>query len=256
MGLLSSIRSMFSSKPTIDVDQSKSNIVGNKDPICPYCDDELDKMPGRKKKCLSCENFIYVRTSPKDKVKILIREDQIDVIEELWSIENGTHDQYIAEKIERAKVKKSLTEKWNLAPSEEDIRWSQLSSDLVKHADGYQWGLYRNARLGMGDILKKKSYDMSALDTYLEVCYIDINGPSNCGTKDPDIFREYPPFNPKSAFLAPGVLRYVEVISTKNNLSSIELKERFLKVATKAARELNLPVKATDAWEKLVAELS
>ncbi|MDV2860727.1 hypothetical protein R0I52_08395 [Psychrobacter sp. CAM01] len=180
----------------------------------------------------------------------------IEVIEELWSIENGTHDQYISEKNEKAKVKKALIEKGNLAPSEEDIRWSQLSSDLVKHADGYQWGLYRNARLGMGDILKKTSDDMGALDTYLEVCYIDINGPSNCGTKDPEILREHPPFNPKLAFLAPGVLRYVEMISTKNNLSSIELKERFLKVATKVDRELNLPMKATDAWEKLVAELS
>lgn len=31
-------------------------------PICPYCKSQLDKMPGRKKQCTTCGEFIYVRT--------------------------------------------------------------------------------------------------------------------------------------------------------------------------------------------------
>jgi len=53
-------------------------------------------MPGRKKKCPACGNAIFVRTRPQDKVRILVRSDQLLVVEEQWSIVRGTHHQFLA----------------------------------------------------------------------------------------------------------------------------------------------------------------
>jgi len=175
MGLISGIKNMFSAKRS-SASSPHANI-GNTEPICPYCDAALDKMPGRKKKCPSCGEFIYVRTRPSDKKKILIREDQISAIEEQWDIANGTHEQFLAEREAYEKERDALKNKFGREPSQNDIRWSILNKELLKHAQEFQWGLYRNAGLSMGDILKKESKDLDALDTYLEGCYLDIKWP-------------------------------------------------------------------------------
>lgn len=71
--------------------------IGNTDPICPYCDHRLEKMPGRKKKCPACGQYMLVRTLPKSRKKVVIREEQAVLIEEQWAIANGTHDEFLAE---------------------------------------------------------------------------------------------------------------------------------------------------------------
>jgi len=58
----------------------------------------------------------------------------------------------------------------------------------------------------MANILRKEGKAEHYLMFMLEVCYLDLNGPFNCGgINDPSIRRQYPPFNPKDGFLAPGI---------------------------------------------------
>ena len=52
---------------------------------CPYCNEKLEKIPTRKSKCPHCKEYIYSRTRPSDRKKILIREDQIKELEKEWS---------------------------------------------------------------------------------------------------------------------------------------------------------------------------
>jgi len=252
MGLISVIKSIFGTAPS----KASSPLpeAGNTEPVCPYCEADLEKMPGRKKKCPNCGEFIYVRTRPSDKKKILIREDQILIIEELWAIANDTYEQFLVKRKAYDDEKERLRLKFGKEPSENDIRWARLNKGLIKHAKEFQWGFYRNARLSMGDILKKESKELEALDTYLEVCYIDINGPNNCGTRDPQILKEYPPFNPKDAFLAPGVINYIHRLLENNNLTVAQAEERFLKVAQRSKQTLKLPVDASNAWKILEKE--
>jgi len=40
------------------------------------------------------------------------------------------------------------------------------------------WGLYRNIRFEMAELLKKEGKFKNALQTYLEVLYLDQNGQS------------------------------------------------------------------------------
>lgn len=57
------------------------NKIGIETANCPYCGIDLPKFPQRKTKCKNCDNFIYVRTRPSDKKKILLTEDEINRIE-------------------------------------------------------------------------------------------------------------------------------------------------------------------------------
>ncbi|WP_345888318.1 hypothetical protein [Shewanella algae] len=140
-------------------------------------------------------------------------------------------------------------------PTDLDVKWEELKVSLPKLASAYKWGLYRNARLGMGDVLKKQGKLSEALDTYLEVCFIDLNGPNNCGTKDPEILKMFPPFDPKSAFLAPGVLVYIDKLYKELNINPEDLGSRFIGLSSKVEYQLKLPISANEAWKELSGEL-
>jgi len=256
VGFISAIKGMFSSgKEAVHENINLNERIGNTDPICPYCDSELDKFPGRKKKCPSCGEFIYVRTRPNDEKKILVREDQIIEVEELWSIKNGNHKEFLAERKLFSDKKAELASSLGKEPNDNEVKYALLELELEKYANEYQWGLYRNARLSMGDILKKEGKTSEAINTYLEVCYIDINGPNNCGTRDPEILKEFPPFDPKNAFIAPGVINYLLTLMDQAGIDIKEIEKKFIEVSSSVRAELNLSVDENKAWRKLKKEL-
>jgi len=73
---------------TPKISDSKNTAIGNTEPICPYCNYRFDKMPQRKKKCPNCMKFFYSRTRPLDNKKVLIKENQIEELEQQWAIKN------------------------------------------------------------------------------------------------------------------------------------------------------------------------
>jgi hypothetical protein len=246
------------SKGTIDGPQPGMRLnpdIGSTEPSCPYCSHRLAKMPGRKKKCPECGKHMLVRTRPSDRMKVLIREDQALDIEEQWSIANGTHDQFIAGRAALNAERDALRKELGREPSVNEIKWTQLKKHLGEHRQAHQWGLYRNDRLSMADILKSEGRYDRALAAYLEVCYLDLNGPNNCSSSNPEILRQFPPFVPKDASLAPGVVGLVAEMLEREQTSVEEARGRFLEVAAKAHRALNLPVTPQEAWAKLSREL-
>lgn len=56
-------------------------LIGNTDTICPYCSKPLDKMPSGMKSCPHCGQFMYVRTRPVDRQRVLVTEDGVKDIE-------------------------------------------------------------------------------------------------------------------------------------------------------------------------------
>jgi DNA-directed RNA polymerase subunit M/transcription elongation factor TFIIS len=84
--------------------------VGNTDAVCPHCNHAMEKMPGRKKKCPHCGEFMYVRTRPGDGLRVLVTKSQAEQIEEQWSIRNGTHEAYLAEKARAASQEAEILE--------------------------------------------------------------------------------------------------------------------------------------------------
>lgn len=226
--------------------------IGMIEPVCPYCASQLEKMPGRKKKCPQCTKPIFVRTRPTDRQRILVREDQLEVIEEQWAIVNGTHQEFLANKSRAEQIRVQLRDKFGREPSNNDIQWSLLNQDAMKHASRKDWGLYRNVRLNMAQLLAKEGKDKEALRYYLWVCYIDLNGPSNMGgIKDPKILKEYPPFSPKKGDLVPGIVGEVEDLANKLEMANQQLVGMFKKVADSEYKSLRLPVAPKTACAKI-----
>ena len=106
-------------------------LIGVTDAVCPYCDHRLQKMPGRKKKCPACENSIFVRTRPRDKVKILVREDQLLAINEQWSIVRGTHEQFLMNQRRRQTAVKNYESTHAHAENQSDSVSEGVTSELT-----------------------------------------------------------------------------------------------------------------------------
>ncbi len=143
--------------------------------------------------------------------------------------------------------------RYGTTPSDNDAKWSILSSELLKHSKGSNWGLYRNTSLSMASVLEQEGGLRESLHTYLEVCYIDLNGPNNVGgfIGDPGLLSEYPPFSSREAFLAPLVVTKVNELATRLQLNDAELQSLFHESAIRVFHDLKLPISPDSAWTQL-----
>lgn len=231
--------------------------IGLVDAVCPYCSQTLDKKPGRKKKCPHCGEFIFVRTRPSDQKQVLVTQAQADQIEEQWSIVNGTHDYYLAQKQRYLDEKAKLTERFREEASDRDVKWRLFNQDLIRNASQQDWGFFRNTKMQMADLLRKENRLKGALSFYLEVCYIDLNGPNNRGgVTDIALLKEFPPWTPDTGDLAPGIIDRIIKLSQKAQIDEQAIAELFLKQARLLDSSLGLPVGAERAWETLKNELA
>jgi len=137
-----------------------------------------------------------------------------------------------------------------------DVEWGLLNKQLIEYAKKSDWGLYRNVRLKMAEILRREINLKEALKTYLEICYFDLNGFSNRGgINDPEILKEFPPFDTTSVFIASGIVDRIRILIKKLNITIDNVKEIFLKHNQLIYESLKLPVKPENAWKKLEIEL-
>jgi hypothetical protein len=215
---------------------------------CPSCYKALAKIPGRKTQCSHCGEFMFVRTRPKDNTRVVVTKDEADKIDEDWSIVSGTHDSFVAQKMAMVEETERLREAFGgKEPSENDVKWSLLNKELLEHANHGNWGLYRNTRFQMAELLRQEVKLKQALQTYLEVCYLDLNGPNNSGGF----------FDPRNgnAFLAPGVIRLVQRTIKKLGTSKEDVRKEFIEYNTRIEKSLQLPVTPVASWDKIESEV-
>lgn len=237
-------------------DKQPLTMVGNVDPNCPYCGNALAKKPGAKTKCPFCGSYIYVRTRPIDKKQVLVTKDEIEIVEEEWSIVNGTHTQFLFGKKERESIKAELTNKFGHPPVPEDIEWVRLNRQLSEEAQNNCWGAYTSTRLQMAEELRKrKKYD-HALRTYLEVCYLNLNGPQNCTIYAYNVNtpRKEHRFIPKNGKLFIEIDRVLTILK-KLNIQILDLKDMFFEIAVNQQNNLKLPLAPEKAWALLYDSL-
>ena len=235
-----------------------TELLGNADAICPYCNHALEKKPSRKKKCPHCGQFIYVRTRPSDNQKVLVTEAQTEQIAQQWATVHGPQeiDAPADGRFEEEKAK--LAKRFGRAPSNNDVQWSLLNQELVEHAAQQDWGLFRNTRSEMGKILLKESKFTEALGRFLEVSYLDLNGPRNCGgITDKELLREFPPWDPAdpTAELAPAIVDWAASIICDGKLTLDTVEELYWTKATALYASLLLPLNPAKAWPKIMKEL-
>lgn len=233
---------------------SKPNLteIGNIDPLCPYCSVAIIKKPSRKSKCPHCGQYIYVRTRPIDRQRVLVTLEQASEIEAQWT---NFPRSYIRDNVDPKEIeiaKNEYFKKKGVVLSDTDAKWYFLNRKLLEHSKNADWGLYRNTRLSMGSVLEHDHRNIEkALHTYLEVCYIDINGPRNLsGLSDPQLLKEFPPFSSEESLLAPAVVMKISELSGMLHLKHNDIKTIFMEAAGTVFRNLKLPVTPVQAWEQ------
>lgn len=238
-----------------DLSTLNGNGLGNVHSACPYCDKKLEKRPQRKKKCPHCGSYIFVRTRPSDHLKVLATEEDAQKIDAEWAKVQSTFVVYKGEEERFAKRKQELSKRFGLEASDYDVQWSLLNEDSMKHASNLDWGLYRNTRLQMAEQLKSENRNRQALNTFIEVSYIDANGPNNRGgISDPNLLKKFPVFDPKSAFQAPVIIAVIKKLTDELGLSISELHNIYLETCQIHYKSLKLPIPPQEAWNKLKAK--
>ena len=236
--------------------ESSFEKIGNVESRCPHCQTPLEKRPARKKKCPHCGEFIYVRTRPADRNKVLVTEQQAAQVDEQWTIVHGTLNIDQEEKREFDAAKNELGKRFGSEPSDRDVWWSIYNKRLMEQASHGDWGLYRNTRLDMAELLRKEAKHKHAIDTYLEVSYLDSNGPRNLGGSfDTELLREFPMFDRSMAFQAPAVVSQIAELADKLGLPRDEIRELYITIATRTRNNLKTPTPPDQAWEDLANEL-
>jgi predicted RNA-binding Zn-ribbon protein involved in translation (DUF1610 family) len=226
---------------------------------CPSCSGVLKRAPGAKTKCPHCGEFMFVRTTP-DNVRIVVTKNEADEIDERWRIENGTQEAYLVEQKRNQDRKEALRKRFGgKEPSEHDVQWSLLNEEILNTASNAQWGLYRNVRFQMAEILNKENKLKDALRMYLGVCYLDLNGASNMPTdeygniiEDPEFFK---PFDPELKFFAPGVIDRIQQILKKLEIRRAEVRTIFVDFGNKEQKATRAPIAPENCFEELAAEI-
>jgi hypothetical protein len=138
-----------------------------------------------------------------------------------------------------------LAQQYGCDPSDSDVIWAYLKQKLIDYGRDRQWGLYRNTRLSMAAHLERENQSQAALSGYLEVCYLDANGPVNRGTiVDEDGSRRVgqgPDFSQEGFSYASGVPLAVVALVLTLRLADMQLADVFLEVRAACAATSRLP---------------
>jgi hypothetical protein len=225
--------------------------------VCPSCGFGLNKVPGAKTKCPHCAAFMYVRTDPETNSRVVVTAERAEEIEDEWSKINGTWEYRQEEKRRYEATKEQLTKDFKgVVPSDNDVKWSLLNEDSIKHASVQDWGLYRNTIFQMGEILRKEEKHSMALEKYLLVCYMDTCGPNNVGVPlGQKLEFGQKAFSKEFAFLAPGVLERVQKSAKAANKDLDGLKVVILDIGVKYKGAIPFTMSPEESWEEIIKEL-
>jgi len=222
--------------------------LGNIEPICPYCKKSLQRKPMRRSQCPHCGNYFRVRTRPQDRQQALVTEEQAEEIAKQYYEGYGRDPEiWLREKCEI----------WNQ-------KWEELNKKAHEYAQAGQWGLYRNCRYGVGEILRSescflwnndkysknekyriraKAHMKQAIMVYLEVVLFDLNGASNN--------EKFNPIQKRVQFwdIAPAVIDWIVDLSGNLKLQHDDIFQMFCKIA-KMYIKYSFPLSTDEAWKR------
>lgn len=231
--------------------------IGSLESKCPSCSHPLDLPPERKTRCPYCGKAIYLRTRPADRKRVLLTEDQAELVKEQWAMIDGVHAEYVFHHKRVRNTKARLASRLGEAPTAEQVRLELLIEDGEIHARRHQWGMFSAVRREMAEIVRRTSGSSRALPEYLEVCYLQLNGPNNLAihidrlTGTPMVDSRLPPWDPKHGQVTPLALARTRQLIEETRLERKAIREMFLDAASNLRASLSLPLSANRAWRRL-----
>ncbi len=136
---------------------------------------------------------------------------------------------------------------------DDDLDWQRLDQQRNEFAAARKWSRYRNTTLRMAQLRGRQGRLEDSLVTYLELCYIDVNGAQNAGAAWGMPLLD---LDPDRAFgLGPLIVRRVHALARDLGYDKARMEAEFLVTASVLHRSLDLPVAPEDAWHQLRFEL-
>ena len=198
-----------------------------------------------------------VRTDPDSRKRLLVTEAQAQEIERRWSQKSLYSRVVRTDRPGFAEEREMLARKFGGPPRDTDVLWSLLNKERLRHASEQKWGLYRNATLDMGDVLRVENRPKDAARFFLEVCYLDLNNPTNYGPMPyPELQARFPRWQADPNGLASGVLGLIDTVADEAELSIEALHDIFMQEAKRNHQSLDLPLSSEDAWQILRTKLT
>jgi hypothetical protein len=146
-------------------------------------------------------------------------------------------------------VVKSLTSQFGEKPSFDDVKWRIFNNYSRDYAMERQWGLFRNNRMYMADFLLKKGKLENALIHYLEVLYLDINGPRNVSIESEQLLNyKEKDFIPRENSSALYMISNINNIKEDLKFTKEQIKEYFFNVNNSDRPIPQMPISVNDAW--------
>jgi hypothetical protein len=136
--------------------------------------------------------------------------------------------------------KDRLARQFGFPPSDRDVKWGLLNNALIECATACKWGFYRVVKYRMAEQVMSEGRDEHAMDLFLEVCYLDLNGPINGAGWDIEL-----------GMLAGVPVSNIVKLKEKLGLNDSMLEEKFSAVARRVKQNLRLPLDIPKAWVML-----
>lgn len=226
--------------------------IGRTDSLCPYCGAEQKPRPKAKKKCRECGGFIYVRKRPLDEQRVLLKDTDLEQLDEQKAIAGGYHAEFLKQKEKNDAAKRLLGEKLGRPPDEVEIAIVVQSEDMDEYIKQGNYGMFRNALYDLANALDTKGHYLQALKAYLQLYYVDYNGPGNIGSGADSVRKLYAWRPSDSGVLPPSdaVRSIVEL-----NLGESEVKRLFISEAAAIKERLGTPLAPEEVWSKFSRRL-
>lgn len=151
-------------------------LLGTEKQACPYCGVILEKFPQSKTKCKDCGNYIYSKTRPQDRKKVLLKESEVKLLESQWDDKyfgDLLNDKYFGDRLEFEAVKNKLLQR-DPNYTDYDVMWTILNNRVVKQKNLSDLQELVHLTNGQADVqfFYKKYSD--ALDNYCRAIYLDM----------------------------------------------------------------------------------
>lgn len=224
--------------------------IGTEQQECPYCHASLSSFPKRKTKCKKCNNYFYSKERPYDDKRVIVKEDELELImiDELKKY--GEYEKYLADK-------KRFSDKENeLKLSQDtnevsyyDVKMCLYEEDRIICKDNKEFASYRGKTRNMASLSFCYERYMAVVSLYLEAEYIDI-----CHADDNRSSLTKTDLESMEIFPLVSFNKYFENSVRKLNLTKADLKKVFFEQPIIIGKEYQLYSKE-DAWKYIEVEL-
>jgi hypothetical protein len=241
----------------VPIDENNSDLVyvpplDAREAKCPNCQGVLKKIPGSKTKCPLCGKFMFIRTDPHTRTRVVVTEEGAEHIDDETAKLNGTWEDRLKEKQKIAKAKAELTKKFGgVEPSKEDLEWNLAIKDSMEYAKKHWWSSYALNQNKKAEMLLKRGEEKLALELFLQVAYLEHNGvqesEADAATRKMMAEIGFKEFDPDKANLPPYSISDVKALIKTLDLG-LDTVESLFVAQVKKVKIGKLPISPEESW--------